>query len=94
MDPAVEAVSAVEASEAVPVAVEVPAHVSKKSIHKICESGIKVFAPSDLHESLISNTKRNNMKKSVIILIAVVAVIIIWAISAYNGLVSHRRECK
>ena len=28
------------------------------------------------------------MKKSVIILIAVVAVIIIWAISAYNGLVS------
>ena len=27
------------------------------------------------------------MKKSVIILIAVVAVIIIWAISAYNGLV-------
>lgn len=49
---------------------------------------IKVFAPSDLHESLISNTKRNNMKKSVIILIAVVAVIIIWAISAYNGLVS------
>ena len=73
---------------AVPVAVEVPAHVSKKSIHKICESGIKVFAPSDLHESLISNTKRNNMKKSVIILIAVVAVIIIWAISAYNGLVS------
>ena len=63
LDPAVEAVSAVEASEAVPVAVEVPAHVSKKSIHKICESGIKVFAPSDLHESLISNTKRNNMKK-------------------------------
>ena len=28
------------------------------------------------------------MKKSVIILIAVVAVIVIWAISAYNGLVS------
>ena len=28
------------------------------------------------------------MKKSVIILIAVVAVIIIWAISAYNGLAS------
>ena len=63
LDPAVEVVRAVESSEAVPVAVEVPAHVSKKSIHKICESGIKVFAPSDLHESLISNTKRNNMKK-------------------------------
>ena len=31
LDPAVEAVSAVEASEAVPVAVEVPAHVSKKN---------------------------------------------------------------
>ena len=32
------------------------------------------------------------MKKSVIILIAVVAVIVIWAISAYNGLVSMCKQ--
>ena len=35
------------------------------------------------------------MKKSVIILIAVIAVIAIWAkVSSYNGMVSMEEKCK
>lgn len=77
----------VEVLEVVLVVVEVLVYVFKKLIYKICEFGIKVFVFFDLYELLISNIKRNNMKKLVIIFIVVVVVIIIWVISVYNGLV-------
>jgi len=40
----------------------------------------------------INIKKEKNMKRSIIITIAVVAVIAIWAISAYNGLVSMKEN--
>ena len=43
-------------------------------------------------KTCINKLKHNTMKKSTIIILAVVAAVVVWAISGFNGIISHEES--
>ena len=86
---AAEAVRLSVASEEVEVSEEAEVLAAAASEEEWAEAAVPAPGSKTRNNQIINfNKKTRNMKKSIIIILAVVAILVIWAVSVYNGLVT------
>lgn len=86
---AAETVRLSVASEEVEVSEEAEVLAAAASEEEWAEAAVPAPGSKTRNNQIINfNKKTRNMKKSIIIILAVVAILVIWAVSVYNGLVT------
>lgn len=77
------------ASEEVEASEEAEVLAAAASEEEWAEAAVPAPGSKTRNNQIINfNKKTRNMKKSIIIILAVVAILVIWAVSVYNGLVT------
>ena len=86
---AAEAVRLSVVSEEVEASEEAEVLAAAASEEEWAEAAVPAPDSKTRNNQIINfNKKTRNMKKSIIIILAVVAILVIWAVSVYNGLVT------